>query len=394
MSLKLNQAIKAIAASLVALVLVTACGGSGGSNTPTPATVVSQCDALMPAGLTEWITQVESVIDAMSPTPGTSSDERSASYHLWKLHEDFKPYHLALIAKAADIRNLGPGCMSRYDSIIQVDRGLPIVGARVFLCSLRGISFDPITGLFSCPSEDQVSQDVQTLIRAPLAASRMTFDGPTLEFLQGLQPWSATESTDIYESFASFSKAWACNSYTNLSQADPAQFSRWLEIFAWSNSYGALPLDVLTGKTMLATDGALPELTMKWVTSPTENADAAIQKDANDIWVGISAAEQKSLRGASLAQLVPLQLDVICAGVIQKVDVLTGTPPTVGNGSTQYGLLDGLYDGLTKCSTGVFGKENECKMTRIFMAYPKILDAYSEVVTELGKLSSFSLSTE
>jgi hypothetical protein len=381
-------------AGLLIIFSAFGCTSANQSTAPSSQPSVAACEALVPPGMDSWLTDVAAVVQSLPETPGTSFAERSASYKLWRLHEDFNAdYEPELYKKTVAIRNLGPGCIGKFDSLIQINRGLPIVGSSIFLCSVKGNA--PIEGIFTCSDPSKVQDDVQVLILDPLAKYAGTFDGPSIEFLQGLRPWPGAESSqDAFSAFSRMSKAFACQSYTNSFSVSAAKYSQWMEVVAWSWSNESLPIDPDTAAVMSATDETLPALTLSWLTSGISPAADEYQVTLDSFWEEIRNSENLALRGASLAQLAPLALDQICAGVIKIVDTIAGTPPSVGGTVSAYGQIDGLYDGLTKCSSGELGDETGCKITRVFSAYPVLLDSYTELEMELRKLSDFVLTTE
>ena len=381
----------------ILLIVLTAfgCTSSNQSTTPTSRPSVAACEALMPTGMDIWLTDVAAVVQSLPETPGTSFSERSASYKLWRLHEDFATHYGKLLDNAAEIRNLGPGCMSKFDSAIQVNRGLPSLGARVFLCSMKGNSQDPLTGIFTCLVPTKVQDEAQTLILDPLAKYYEEFDGPSVEFLQDLQPWALGDpNEDVFSAFSSFSQAFACESYTNLVDVSASKYAQWMEMLAWSWSNGSLPIDAETATVMAATDQTLPALTTSWLTGGISPSAVEFQDTISVHLEKTQGSENLALRGADLDALAPLALDQICAGVIASVDKIVGTPASLGDTALAYGQIDGLYDGLTKCSSGQLGDESECRIIRVFSAYPALLDSYVELEMEFRKLSDFVLTTE
>jgi hypothetical protein len=371
------------------------CTNANQATSPTPQPAVAACQALLPPGLDAWVEKVEGVVESLPDTPGTSFAERSASYKLWRLHEDFNPFFGQMLDNAPAIRNLGTGCVSKFDAAIQINRGLPIVGARIYLCSQKGDSTDPITGIFTCLDTGKVKEDTAELVLKPLGAYSASFDGPTVEYLQGIQPWGLGDpNQDVYSAFSSFGKAFACQSYLNLTDNSATQFAYWLELVAWSWSNGQMPVDPETGMVMSASDNSLPSQTTVWLSNGTPPNGDEFQTAANTFWTKVRKAETLAVRGANFDALAPLRLNELCAGVIMVVDKIAGTPSSVGDPQTEYGQLDGLFDGLTKCDSGELGEEQQCRILRVFSAYPLILDSYIELELELRKLSDFELTTE
>jgi hypothetical protein len=371
------------------------CTSANDATLPTPQPAVAACHALLPPGLDAWVAKVEGVIESLPDAPGTSFAERSASYKLWRLHEDFEPYFGQMLDDAPAIRNLGPGCVSKFDAAIQINRGLPIVGARIYLCSQKGDSNDPLTGIFTCLDPGKVKEDAAELIVKPLGAYNASFDGPTVEYLQGLRPWGLGHpNQDIYSAFSSFGKAFACQSYLNLIDNSATQFAYWLELLSWSWSNGSMPVDPETGMVMSVSDNSLPSQTTIWLSNGTPPTEVDLRTAADTFWTKVRNAEMLAVRGANFDALAPLSLNELCAGVMVVVDKIAGTPPSVGSPQTEYGQLDGLFDGLTKCGSGELGDEQQCRILRVFSAYPLILDSYIELELELRKLSDFELTTE
>jgi hypothetical protein len=367
--------------------------------TPTPTSQVARqaCSAIRSEipGLNQWIKDVQSALEDIPDISGLSQSERVVANRLLQLHYQFLPeIKDAILERAPDIRQQGPGCIQSFDDLIDADRGIPLTAVQILMCSLN----ERINVAFAnaaCPSIS-ASFNVANVVRGPLTMSEQSFLDPSSEFLQNLRPWQIPSDDDsAYESYLSRSEATACELWSGSFEVDSSSLVSLLENLNYVVYKDVLPADPVTAQPIPQ------ELLTQTTQTFYYGTPKQIAKESDaiiEVFRFSAIGPMGSMRNifGSDEELSSLGLDKICAQVNSVVDVVgrAGTDKYVP-GSLGDGYLAKAYEGFTLCPQGTFGSDVvACTATRFFGMLPKLVEEWSKLHEAYRDLSSFVMISE
>lgn len=217
-----------IAALLLALATVTiACipNSAGGNDSlkdsmSDDAIADTQCSAIAEGvvGLQDWIAKVMNAHAIVTPIGLAYEDLfRSDGYELLELSYSFEPIGTQLQSKAAEIRQLGGGCIAKYDAVMHMGENLPVLGAAFVSCTIPQDQYK--ASLWTCPTFN-LTQWRDRLVMDKLSEFDSPISAPTPEYLANLKPWNSGSNDNVGLS-ENLSSVRACQTASGFVQASP-----------------------------------------------------------------------------------------------------------------------------------------------------------------------------
>ena len=380
-----------LALGVSAMLFVVACKAPVVTPTPSPSQTSTAafmaCKAILSetAGYLPWIQRANALVPAnINEFSGVAFSERLKGYQLLTLEADFADVKEAILARGADIRQQGPGCIETVDSLFTFARGLEILAIQSMMCALADKQGTLWTGGPAC-TEVFTYTNANNRLAAKIAPG-VAFADPTPEYLQALQAWpkelGVGSNTDVR--YSNDSEANVCNAWTGAFEVSPSTLRSYMEAviaIAYPTEIPELPAE------------SLP-MTTKKLYFGTASEKKELISAVNSIMDFQGGAPLLSVRAISGNSLDYLGINTLCAAVAAQVDLI-GRAPTDDTAKWSKGLYGVLMSGLARCDKGDFGSDlRACYMSRVWTIAPKLIDALWIMNDELGKTSNFRLVSE
>ena len=390
---------------IVVLVLVASgCTNSGSvspSESPSPSTASRAawiaCGNIKDEipGLRNWITQVNDALKGIDLS-GLDQSERIVANTLLVLHYDFYPeIQNAVIERAPDIRQQGRGCIESFDQILSANRGIEIAAVQILTCSLNQ-RLKPVWANESCNDILGPMNVSNAVVSNPLERSEIEFDDPTSAYLQSLRPWEPpNDDSSAYERFLSGSEADICALWSFADAVDAGVLVSLLE--EWNHLlYGSIPPSAPGATSPIPAAQLTPTTRTLYYGTDKERKEYKDAILSNFRFAAVAPLGAPRTILGSEPKLQSLDLNTICAGVNERVDIIgRASDDKVVPGSAGDGLIARAYEGYTLCPSGKFGSDTDaCAAKRFFGIIPLLIAEWKELHVAFGKLSSFIMISE
>ena len=391
---------------IVALVLVASgCANSGSvspSESPSPSTASRAawiaCGNIKDEipGLRNWIAQVNTALAGVSIFSGEDQSERIVANSLLVLHYDFYPeIENAIMERAPDIRQQGRGCIESFDRILSANRGIPIAAVQILACSLnQRLQADWAND--SCNEGTAPINVSSAVVSNPLDGSELEFDDPTSAYLQSLRPWeSPSDDSSAYERYLLNSEVGACELWSFAGDVDAGFLVSLLE--QWNYLlYGSIPPSAPGATSPIPAAELTPATRTLYYGTDEERQEYLDAILSNFRFAAVAPLGAPRTILGSEPKLQSLDLNTICAGVNERVDVIgRASDDKLVPGSAGDGLIARAYEGYTLCPSGKFGSDTDaCAAKRFFGIIPLLITEWEELHVAFGELSSFIMVSE
>ncbi len=391
---------------IVALVLVASgCANAGSvspSESPSPSTASRAawiaCGNIKDEipGLRNWITQVNGALKGIDLS-GQDQSERIVANTLLVLHYDFYPeIENAIMERAPDIRQQGRGCIESFDQILSANRGIPIAAVQILTCSLNPRLTPVVWANESCYEPFAPMNVSNAVVSNPLERSEIEFDDPTSAYLQSLRPWEPpNDDSSAYERYLSGSEVDTCALWSFADDVDAKFLVSLLEQLNYL-VYRSIPPSAPGATSPIPAAELTPTTRTLYYGTDEERQEYEDAILSNFRFAAVAPLGAPRTILGSEPKLQSLDLNTICAGVNERVDVIgRASDDKLVPGSAGDGLIARAYEGYTLCPSGKFGSDTDaCFAKRFFGIIPLLIAEWEALHTARGELSSFIMVSE
>jgi len=402
----MNHTKRAVCAAVAALALIiSGCGNAGSvSQTPSPSASEASRAAWIACGqikdeipgLRDWIAQVETSLKGVSDLSGLDQSERIAANNLLVLHYKFSPEIMdAIMERAPDIRQQGPGCIESFDQILSANRGIPVAAVQILACSMNQ-RLKPVWANESCSDVFAPINVANAVVSIQLERSQDEFDDPTSTFLQSLRPWEPpTDESSAYERYLSGSEIETCAGWSGAVEVEARVLVSLLE--EWNHLLYSTILPSASGSSSPLTEDQLtPTTRTLYYGTEKERKEYKEAIVSNFGFAAVAPIGAPRTILGSEPKLQSLNLNTICANVNASVDTIgRAADDKIVPGSAGDGLIARAYEGYTLCPSGQFGSDTDaCAAKRFFGIIPLLIAEWQNLHKAFENLSSFIMISE